>query len=105
MTDMPTYTEVVAYANAQGLIGKIDTSKFYDFYERQGFLYRGQPMDWKGKMFEWANNQKSQVTQTKRELAELERLPKPQKFRMPGGRETYDLREYLGFIEKRLCRT
>ena len=60
----PTYEEIVAYCDSEGLIGKVDTVKFYDFYNKQNFMYRGYLMDWKKKLHEWAARQKGTVRQT-----------------------------------------
>ena len=49
----PTFEDVVLYANKQNLIGRVDIRKFYDYYSRSHFLYRGALMDWQGKLREW----------------------------------------------------
>lgn len=70
----PTFEEVVAYATENGLYGKLNLCKFYDYYEKQGFLFKGLPMDWKAKMKKWAENQTSPVMETGKERAAK---PKP----------------------------
>jgi len=69
-----TYDEVVAYAKEAGLIGKIDTVRFYEYYAKQSFMYRGQPMDWKGKMHEWAKTQRGAVRQSATEYKAVEKM-------------------------------
>lgn len=68
MTDsIPTYEDIVAYAEEAGLIGKIDTVRFYEYYEKQDFMFRGAIMNWKGKMHDWAKNQYRKVIPTAKE--------------------------------------
>ena len=70
MTDKaPTFEEVVAYAVQAGLYGKLPLQKFYDLYEKQGFMYKGCLMDWQAKMQEWADRQTAPVRETGREKA------------------------------------
>ena len=77
MTDnKPTYEEVVAYAKNEGLIGKVDTVKFYDFYNKQGFMYRGAIMDWKKKLHEWASSQRARVMQSAKEAEAIRAMGK-----------------------------
>ena len=70
----PTYEEVVAYANSAGLIGKVDTAYFYDYYDKQGFTYRGAIMDWQNKLHEWAGRQKGAVKQSAKEYNVLKKI-------------------------------
>ena len=63
----PTFEEVVAYATQNGLYGKLNLSKFYDYYAKQGFCYNGYLMDWKKKMADWAARQTGPVMETGRE--------------------------------------
>lgn len=63
----PTYEDIVAYCMEGGLIGKVDTVKFYDYYGKQNFMFRGQIMDWKNKLHEWASGQKSKIIQKAKE--------------------------------------
>ena len=70
MTDeKPTYEDIVAYAQEAGLIGKIDTVRFYDYYAKQEFMFRGAIMDWKGKMREWAKTQTKKIIPNAKETA------------------------------------
>lgn len=69
----PTYEEVVAFAKSEGLLGKVDTAKFYDWYAKQNFMYRGYLMDWKGKLHEWAARQKGTVRQTTTEYKAVQK--------------------------------
>lgn len=71
----PTFEEVVAYANEAGLYGKVPLSKFYDFYAKQGFQYNGYLMDWKSKMREWAERQRTPVRETCQERNALPKEP------------------------------
>jgi len=102
----PTFEEVVLYADKQKLIGKVDIRKFYDFYDRSDFLYRGIPMDWKGKLQEWASKQRSPVKATPDVEAVLKanrRAPEQNRlFRMPEGKTTTDAKEYLTWLEKEI---
>ena len=71
----PTFEEVVAYAKEEGLYGKVPLSKFYDFYAKQGFMFRGILMDWKGKLYEWAERQRVPVRENYRERNALPEEP------------------------------
>lgn len=96
MTDnKPTYEDIVAYCVEQKLIGKVDTVKFYDFYAKQNFMYRGYVMDWKGKLREWAGSQKSRIVQSAKEANAVASLSKKDN-RSPFGIDT----NQLAYIQK-----
>ena len=92
---VPVYEEVVAYADSEGLIGKVDTAKFYDFYAKQDFLYRGYPMDWKNKLHEWASRQKGTVKQSAKEYNALSKTQKGKKRFMNGTMTDLEYHEWL----------
>ncbi len=75
----PTYREVVKYAVEAGLIGKVSTVKFYDYYNRNGFIYKGYIFDWKTKLHEWARRQRSPVTVTAVEYEAMNAIEKEKK--------------------------
>lgn len=54
----PTYEEVQAFAQSEGLDSRTNVAKFYDYYSKTNFLFKGTPMDWKGKLREWAQSEK-----------------------------------------------
>jgi hypothetical protein len=54
----PSYAEVEAYAKDIG--SRIDTRKFYDWYEADGFMYKGRPMDWRAKLRQWTAKERTQ---------------------------------------------
>lgn len=58
MERAPTFEEVQAFAQSEGLDDKISVSKFYDYYSQTNFMFRGIPFDWKEKMREWAQNER-----------------------------------------------
>lgn len=60
----PTLQEIAGYIRENGLDGKVSPSRFYDYYAKQNFMYRGLPMDWKTKVHEWAKTQKGPVRQS-----------------------------------------
>ena len=62
----PTFEEVVAYAMQEDLYGKLNIDKFYDYYSKMGFMYKGYLMDWKSKMKEWAKTQRTPVVESAR---------------------------------------
>lgn len=91
----PTYEEVVAYCDSEGLIGKVDTVKFYEFYDKQGFMYRGYLMDWKNKLHEWASRQKGAVKQSAKEYNALNKTQKGKKRFMNGTMTDLEYHEWL----------
>ena len=98
MTDRaPTYEEIVAYAASEGLIGKVDTVKFYDWYAKQNFMYKGYIMDWQGKLHEWASRQKGTIKQTAKEYNAVAQTQKGKKRFMNG---TMNDKEYLEFLKR-----
>lgn len=98
MTDKaPTYEEIVAYCDSEGLIGKVDTVKFFDHYAKQDFMYRGYIMDWKSKLHEWASRQRGTVRQSAKEYNALNKTQKGKKRFMNGSMND---REYLAWLSK-----
>ena len=93
----PTYEEIVSYCADNGLIGKVDTAKFYDFYAKQNFTYRGAIMDWQGKLKEWAERQRGTVQQSAMEYNVLNKTQKGKKRFMNG---TMTDLEYLKWLER-----
>lgn len=53
----PSFEEVQSYAREEGLEERLNVKRFYDYYSRTGFLFKGLPFDWKEKMNEWAATQ------------------------------------------------
>ena len=96
----PTYEEIVAYAHSEGLIGKVDTAYFYDYYDKQGFTYRGAIMDWQGKLHEWADRQKGTVKQSAKEYNVLKKI-NGNKIMLFGKYVTP--KEYFAFLEKEVA--
>lgn len=96
----PTYEEVVAYAESEGLIGKVDTAKFFDWYAKQNWMYKGYLMDWKGKLHEWAARQKGVVKQTAVEYKAVQKTA-PRKFMLFG--KYVGEREYFEFLKKEVA--
>jgi hypothetical protein len=58
MERAPTFEEVQAFAESEGLDEKVSVSKFYNYYKETNFMFRGIPFDWKEKMREWAKNER-----------------------------------------------
>lgn len=57
MERAPTYEEVQAFARSEDLDSKTNVSKFYEYYSRTGFIFRGELMDWKSKLRKWAETE------------------------------------------------
>lgn len=69
----PTFDEVVAYAFDNGLFGKISLVKFFDYYgdfKGKG----GAVIDWKAKLFQWAEHQRTKVIISAKEYEALQRV-------------------------------
>ena len=64
---VPTFDDVVAYAVEVELFGKLTLTKFYEYYAKQGFMYKGVLMDWRAKMHEWASRERTKVVITAKE--------------------------------------
>lgn len=47
----PTLAEIASYVAERRL--NVNPEKFYSYYSRSGFTYRGLPMDWKSKLADW----------------------------------------------------
>ena len=54
----PTYEEVLSFAKSEGLAAKTNVAKFYEYYKKDDFLYKGMPMNWKEKLRKWAGSEK-----------------------------------------------
>ena len=69
----PTFDEVVEYAIRNNMYGKISLVKFYDYYKPfkgpGGYI-----IDWKSKMFQWAQSQKNKVIISAREYEAYNRI-------------------------------
>ena len=57
----PTYQDILEYCRDAGLLGKISTNKFYEYYKGKWF-YKGVLINWKEKLQQWAARQTSPVT-------------------------------------------
>lgn len=85
----PSFDEVKQYAIDAGLIDKISVTKFYRYYERADFLYKGLPMDWKSRMKQWAETQRTPVnTMANAGDYHFQHSSK------------YETREYLDYVKK-----
>ena len=47
----PTQKDIEDYCSEKNL--NVDVGRFYSYYSRWNFTYRGLPMDWKAKLEEW----------------------------------------------------
>ena len=71
----PSFDDVVEYALVSNLYGKLSLTKFYDYYH--GFKpHNGVVMDWRKKMHEWAQNQRSTVVISAKEYEAVDRIKK-----------------------------
>ncbi len=91
----PTFEEVVAYADREGLFGKVSLEKFYEYYNKQNFAYHGTPINWKDRLHEWAGRQTGKVTVSAREFKARQSIPKPRVFNMYENGTTTNEMEYL----------
>lgn len=82
----PTYEEVQAFAKSEGLDSKTNIQKFYNYYSRSRFLFKGIPMDWKAKLREWAGTEKPRSES--KSMANMSRKYEPVTW------------EYLNYIEE-----
>lgn len=53
---IPTFEEV--QAAAKEIAPSIDAKKFYDYYAETGFMWKGQPVDWKAKLRGWQTTER-----------------------------------------------
>lgn len=88
MERAPTYEEVQAFAESEGLDSKTNVPKFYEYYSQSDFTFKGRPMDWKARLRQWATTEK-----TKR--GEIQ----PAAIKREYPRVT---REYLDWLEKKI---
>lgn len=90
MERAPTYEEVQAFAQSEGLDSKTNVSKFYEYYSRFGFIYKGVLMDWKTKLKKWAETETA----------------KPSKVQPAAVKRKYDVptEEYWAKVEKEMER-
>lgn len=98
----PTFDEVMKFAVDAGLYGKVSVSKFYDYYNRDNFMYRGYVMDWKTKLREWAQRQKGTVVPTAQERRVYEKS-KPRMINV-NGRQPMNERDYFDYLDDLLAR-
>ena len=70
--EMPSYEEVMSFAKENGYSSRINVAKFYQYYGKTGFLYKGLPMDWKKKMSDWAETEKASPALTMRPVEKKE---------------------------------
>lgn len=68
---VPTVEEVKAFAAEEA--PDVDVQKFYGYYAKTGFQWKGNPVDWKEKLREWQK--------TERATASKRRLPTPAEWR------------------------
>ena len=60
--EAPSIEEISAYCSENNL--NVNVEKFYNYYARSNFLYRGAPMDWKSQLEKWDKTEyKSQKKQ------------------------------------------
>lgn len=106
-TPAPTPEEVGAYIRENGFVGKVSPSKFYAYYAKQNFEFKGAPMDWKGKVTDWARNQRAPVPMTAADYKLLgeSSAPAPAKqtegqreYLMDNGRTTTNVLEYTRWV-------
>jgi len=93
----PTYEEIVSYCNDNDLIGRVDTVKFYEYYAKQNFMFRGAIMDWQSKLHEWAERQKGTVKQSAKEYHAIQNLPQNRK---KSPIPSLSKKEYLDYLER-----
>ena len=94
----PDYEDIVRYCAENGLIGRLDTVRFYDFYAGYHFRYKGKPVDWRAKAREWASRPENRPEfQTAREAAIPAALPRKRILYM-SGEQTDDPRRYLTWL-------
>lgn len=70
--EMPSYEEVSNFAKENGYSGRINVSKFYQYYAKTGFMYKGLLMDWKKKMSDWAETEKASPVRTMKPMGKKE---------------------------------
>lgn len=68
---VPTVEEVKTFAAEEA--PDVDVQKFYGYYAKTGFQWKGTPVDWKEKLREWQK--------TERATASKRRLPTPAEWR------------------------
>lgn len=102
----PSYEEVVRYCAAHHLSGRVDTLKFYDYYDSYDFRYKGRLIDWQRKAREWAARYSgpqtvppppSSVPSSPPSAATPARNPEKREFLMQGGK-TDDAKVYLTWL-------
>lgn len=80
----PTLSEVTEYCEQQNYV--FDFERFFDYYERFNWLYKGRPIDWKKQAESWNRTEKR-----------TERKTKPKKHCEEKQVCSYDLEAYENF--------
>ena len=97
----PSYEEVVRYCAAHHLSGRVDTLKFYDYYDSYDFRYKGRLIDWQRKAREWAARYSGPQTAASPPPSAAAPAPAPipekREFLMQGGK-TDDAKVYLTWL-------
>ena len=93
----PTFDEVVQYAVQNGIYGKINLSKFYDYYDQRGFSIRGIPINWKTKLQEWADRQTGTVAVSAKEANVRQKIPEKRTYNMFEDGQTTNIMDYLAW--------
>ena len=95
----PSYEEVVRYCAAHHLSGRVDTLKFYDYYDSYDFRYKGRLIDWQRKAREWAARYSGPqiVPSPPSPATPPTQLPKKREFLMRG-EKTDDAKVYLTWL-------
>lgn len=58
----PTREEVRSYCAEQNL--RVNPDRFYDYYARFDFKYKGLPIDWKARLSKWEQTEYTRPNQT-----------------------------------------
>lgn len=93
----PTFEEVVKYATENNLYGKINLTKFYDYYDKYNFMHNGIPINWKERMQKWAENQKGAVTVSAKEANTRQKMPEKKVYNMFEDGKTTNIMDYLAW--------
>ena len=93
----PTFEEVVQYAVDNNIYGKINLSKFYDYYDQHEFSVKGIPINWKTKLQEWANRQTGSVVVSAKEASARQKLPEKRVYNMFEDGKTTNVMDYLAW--------
>lgn len=97
----PTIEEIAAYIRDNGYSGSVSPTRFYGWYEKSGFMYRGQIMDWRKKIREWAESQKKPVVMTAEDYRLLNAQPEQPKKKRRAKPEDH-IKEYMQWVVKQI---